>query len=109
MIAVKVLATFCLATFCLASPATLTENELKLELAKLELLKDTAGKLSETIPERALVTENEEQIQLLKDTIRKLSETIPDIDAKLVKEGWTPQGEEELIEEPIAAEGKRKS
>ena len=105
MIAVKVLATFCLATFCLASPATLTENELKLELAKLELLKDTAGKLSE----RALVTENEEQIQLLKGTISKLSETIPEMGAKLVKEGWTPQGEEELIEEPIAPEGKRKS
>ena len=98
-----------MATFCLVSAATLTENELKLELAKLELLKNTAGKLPETIPERALVTEMEEQIQLLKDTISKLSETIPEMGGKLVKEGWTPQGEEELIEEPIAAEGKRKS
>ena len=60
MIVLKVVATFCLATFCLVSAATLTENELKLELAKLELLKDTAGKLSETIPMGAqLVTEEE--------------------------------------------------
>ena len=41
MIVLKVVATFCLATFCLVSAATLTENELKLELPKLELLKDT--------------------------------------------------------------------
>ena len=59
MIALKVIVTFCLATFCLVSAATLTENELKLELAKLELLKDAAGKLSETIPEIALVNEEE--------------------------------------------------
>ena len=58
---------------------------------------------------QATLTENEEQIQILKDTISRLSETIPEMGAKLVKEGWTPQGEEELIEEPIAAEGKRKS
>ena len=45
MIALKVLATFCLATFCLASPATLTEYE-----KQIELLEDTIGKLSETIP-----------------------------------------------------------
>ena len=46
MIALKVLATFCLATFCLASPATLTENK-----KQIEILMDTIGKLSETIPE----------------------------------------------------------
>ena len=60
MTVLKVVATFCLVTFCLVSAATLTENELKLELAKLELLKDTAGKLSEIIPTGAqLVTEKE--------------------------------------------------
>ena len=72
MIALKVLAAFCLATFCLASPATLTENEKKFEL--------------------------------LKDTIGKLSETIPEIGAQLLKQGWTPEGKEELI----APEGKGK-
>ena len=54
MIALKVLATFCLATFCLASPATLTEYE-----KQIELLEDTIGKLSETIPEI--------EVQLLND------------------------------------------
>ena len=80
MIALKVLATFCLATFCLASPATLTENEKKFEL--------------------------------LKDTIGKLSETIPEIGAQLQVQGWTPEGKEELIaleeKEELIAQGKGK-
>jgi hypothetical protein len=65
MIVLKVLATFCLATFCLVSAATLTENELKLELAKLELLKDTIGTLSETISEIEAQLKNDGEEELI--------------------------------------------
>ena len=42
------------------------------------------------------------------DTIGKLSETIPEIEAQLLNEGWTYQGEEELIAAEPTPEEKRK-
>ena len=65
MIVLKVVATFCLATFCLVSAATLTENELTLELAKLELLMDTVGTPSETIPEIVPQLQNDGEEKLI--------------------------------------------
>ena len=42
------------------------------------------------------------------DTIGKLSETIPEIEAQLLNEGWTYQGEEELIAAEPTPKEKRK-
>ena len=42
------------------------------------------------------------------DTTGKLSETIPEIEAQLLNEGWTYQGEEELIAAEPTPEEKRK-
>ena len=50
----------------------------------------------------ATLTENE----LLKDTISKLSEPIPEKGLKLLNEGWTPEGEEELIASKHSGYGK---